>query len=142
MDGNAEGEGRATGYTHLNHIRYGSLPGPAETFVSLTGGFERTIRSLWDEHGGHTFVDGHKTTSSIVFLALLLQKPSVDRSCTTGSFEIHTVGSCRDIRRMGPQFTEDEARAEIADILSGESEETVRDIDEETTEQLENMGYL
>ncbi|GGK71237.1 sulfatase-like hydrolase/transferase [Haloarcula sebkhae] len=143
VDGNTEEEGRTTGYTHLNHIRYGSLPGPAEKVVSLTGGFERTIKSLWDEHGGHTFVDGHKTTSSIVYLALLLQKPF-------GRQVVHNKKVRDSYRRFmpghqsygNPQFTADEARAEIAELLSGGSEETVRDIDEDTTEQLENMGYL
>ena len=142
-DGMAWGGDRSTGYTHLEHVRYGSLPGPAERLLRSVGGFERVIRSLWDENGGHVFVDGSRVPISIVYLGLLLQEPF--------GRQVFEGGEVRDaFSRFSPghqsygtpSFSAETARDEIAAIGQEERTEETVEIDEETVEQLEGMGYI
>lgn len=142
-DGTVEGIGRTRGYTHLEHVRYGSLSKPVERLMRLSGGFDRTIRSLWDENGGHVFVDGSPIPVSIVYLGLLTQKPF--------GKQVYHCGQIREAydRFMpghqsygSPAFGKEFARSEIDAKLTDLGSESVSRIDDRTTEHLENMGYL
>lgn len=142
-DGKAWGGNRSTGYTHLEHVRYGSLPGPAERLLQSVGGFERTIRSLWDRDGGHVFVEGSTIPIGVVYLGLVLQKPFGDHvyemDRLRDSFDRFTPGH----QSYGsPAFTASEAKAEIERIGRQDRAGRTRDIDDETVEQLEGMGYI
>ncbi|MGM0718610.1 MAG: sulfatase-like hydrolase/transferase [Halobacteriota archaeon] len=142
-DGVAWGEGRTTGYTHFEHVRYGKLPEWIEPILARAGGFERTIRALWDDEGGHTFVDSPALANGSVFLYLLLKMPP-------GRQMIHQrqVNEAYQRFKKGhqeygtPSFDEAEARSEIATILEGGTEQRIRDLDEETRDQLQDMGYI
>jgi len=142
-DGMPWGGDRSTGYTHLEHVRYGSLPGPAERLLRSLGGFEREIRSLWDERGGHVFVDGSSVPISIVYLGLVAQEPFgrhvIERGELRAAFDRFTPGH----QSYGsPGFSADTARAEIEEIGQAQRDGETREIDEDTIEQLEGMGYI
>jgi len=141
-DGTVNGDGRTTGYNHLEHVRYGRLPAPLETAVSKVGGFERTMRSLWDQDGGQVFVEGSLIGTSLVYLGLLKQP--------FGKQVYHT-GSVRDAYEQftpghttygSPSIGRIEARSAIDSIVSGDTVEHETEISEDTVEQLESMGYL
>lgn len=143
IDGMVWGGDRTTGYTHLEHVRYGSLPGLAERVLRSVGGFERDIKSLWDADGGHVFVDGARLPISIVYLGLLIQKPFGKHVLATGqlreTYDKFTPGH----QSYGtPSFTADTARAEITAISNRERSEETMEIDKETVDQLERMGYI
>jgi len=138
------GEGRTRGYTHFEHVRYASLPTPLARLSELTGGFHRTVRSTWDADGGHVFVEGSRYKSSLVYLGTLLQAPqgrqllhnrairSMHRRFVPG----HTVYGT-------PGFTADEARATIDEVAAGATTvDTSRHLDDDTVEQLQQLGYI
>jgi len=142
-DGTAWGEGRTTGYTHFEHVRYGKLPEWLEPILTRAGGFERTVRALWDDEGGHAFVDSPALANGSVFLYLLLKMPP-------GRQMIHQRRVREAYQRFKkghqeygtPSFDEAEARSEIGAILEGGTEQRIRDLDEETRDQLQDMGYI
>lgn len=142
-DGTVEGRGRTTGYNHLEHVRYGTLPKPLEALVSRIGGFERILRSLWDAEGGHVFVEGTRAATSLVYLGLLTQRPF--------GKQVRHAGRTRDAYRRftpghetygSPGFGEREARSVVESKLTERSVENEVRIDRQTVEQLEGMGYL
>jgi len=142
-DGVIEGADRKTGYNHLRHIRYGTLADPLERLLQMTGGFERTIQSLWDANGGHVFVDGSHVTASLIYLVLLLQKPFGKQvrygNRVLESYKMFTPGHAS----YGlPGFDKSEAQSKIDLILEGETAGNEHDIDAATAEHLEEMGYL
>ncbi|EMA27160.1 sulfatase-like hydrolase/transferase [Haloarcula japonica] len=142
-DGFIDGGDRETGYNHLRHIRYGTLADPIERLIQLTGGFERTIQSIWDDDGGHVFVEGSQITASLVYLVLLLQKPFGKqvryKNNIVDSYKMFTPGH----ESYGlPGFDKQEARSKIDSILARKAANTERDIDDATVEHLEEMGYI
>jgi hypothetical protein len=138
------GEGRSLGYTHFEHVRYASLPTPLARLSELTGGFHRTVRSMWDADGGHVFVEGSGLKSSIVYLGTLLQAPQ--------GRQLRHNRSIRDMHRRfvpglttygAPDFTPDEARIGIDEISAGATAvDTARHLDDDTVEQLRQLGYV
>lgn len=142
-DGKPWGGNRSRGYTHLEHVRYGTMSGPAERVLQSIGGFERVIRSLWDENGGHVFVEGSTLPVCLVYLGLLVQKPFGKHTYNTGeiydAFDRFMPGH----QSYGtPSFSAAEAESEIESIIEQNRAEQTREIDDETREQLEGMGYI
>jgi hypothetical protein len=152
-DGTVLGRGRTTGYTHFEHVRYGKLPERVESVVSRVGGLERELRGLWDRDGGHVFVDDSPIANNGIFLYLLLQMPTGRQLLHNRQIrEAHRLFNRRHQVYGEPSFDESEARAEIEALLGGASEpqvpaetgdaEETRDLDDETRDHLQDMGYI
>lgn len=137
------GDGRERGYNHFEHVRYGSLPEPLETLVQRGMTFDRTVRSLWDDRGGHAFVEGSFLPITLVYLVLLTQSPVGNQLAHDGGFVDVFDRFAPGSQTYGdPRFDDDEARRRIEALLRGRTGEVSRDLDDETTARLEDMGYL
>jgi len=137
------GDGRTLGYNHFEHVRYGNLPNVLETAVRQLGKFERTIRSIWDEKGGHVFVEGRRIPVFLVYALLLAKSPIGNQLVYNGgiidAYRRFKPGS----RSYGlPDIDREAARAEINALLRGEKQEEIRKLDRDTVERLQDMGYL
>ncbi|MFC7135318.1 MULTISPECIES: sulfatase-like hydrolase/transferase [Salinibaculum] len=143
MRGKPFGKGRERGYNHFEHVRYGDLPNIVEPAIDHIGTFERTVQSMWDKHGGQVFVEGGYFPTLLVYLVLLVQSP-------IGNQLLHN-GGLRDLfRRFAPghqtygkpNFDRNDARASIDTLFTSRSEQSNRELDDETVERLQDMGYL
>jgi len=141
--GSAFGENRTTGYNHFEHVHYGTMPSVLRAIGDRFGGFERTVRSLWDREGGHVSVDGSTVTSSIVFLGLLSQTPEgrqVLHNRRTRALYSRFVPGRQSYG--SPGFTEREALAEIEALAADASASNVEELDDDAVERLRDLGYM
>ena len=122
------------GYNHFETEFYGS---------NLFNGFATKVRSCWDRAGGHTFVESSYLDSIAVFLGVILlstkrkqfleaKRPlEAVRQFLPG----HTVHGL-------PNITVEEARAHIEQIGWTERVSEAQELDGETQDRLEDLGYL
>lgn len=145
-DGRAFAENRTVGYNHFEHVRYGGgIPDPIKPIVRASGGFERTVRSLWDREGGHVFTEGSKLKTSITYLGLLLQSPHGRQILHNHqAMDVHSRFVPGHRSYGSPNFSEAEAARQIEqlsiDTSTGASD--ARRLDETAMKRLQDMGYV
>lgn len=141
--GTAFGGDRAVGYNHFEHVRYGSLPDVLEAASEAVGGFDRSVRSLWDGNGGHVFTEGSTLKTSIVYAGLLLRAPHgrhILRNRRTKDVYSRFVPGHQ--RYGSPGFSRAEALRRIEGLPTDTSVSDSGQLDEETVEHLRDMGYM
>ena len=144
-DGRAFAENRTVGYNHFEHVHYGGIPDALKRVVKASGGFERTVRSLWDREGGHVFTEGSKLKTSIAYLGLLLQSPHGRQILQNGQAMDAYTRFVPGHRSYGsPGFSEAEAarRIEQLSIETGPTTSDARQLDETAMKGLQDMGYV
>ena len=141
--GTAFGENRTRGYNHFEHVHYGTMPRTLRAVGDFFGGFERTVRSLWDRSGGHVFTSGSTVTSSIVYLGLLSRTPEgrqILRNHRVRALYSRFVPGHRSYR--SPGFTQEEALAEIGTLATDVDTPNTERLDDDAVERLRDLGYM
>ncbi|WP_255150134.1 sulfatase-like hydrolase/transferase [Halorarius halobius] len=127
-------EGSRIGYNHFEMTFYNN---------GLLSDFSNKVRSCWDEGGGHVFVESGHRDSIAIYLGLLANGHK-------GKHILKTKNILSSGRKFlpgyevygSPNISKHMAKSYIEDTVDRTINPTVSNLNEDTQDRLEDLGYL
>jgi len=122
------------GYNHFEMVFYNS---------GFLDSVEINVQSAWDKEGGHVFVNSSYVDTFLFYLGILVKSHKGKQIRKTNSYLTSLKQIAPGHKQLGnPTFTKQRANEIVNQAQSRSNPSNQIDLDEETRERLDDLGYI